>query len=167
MFAAGPASLARRRAHKGSILSLSSLLVLQISCSSIVSICPWKAGPSLANPPSSRVGFSTYSIPTAAMSATSTGAAVSSSRVLHPTEVTGSTPPDFVAPPDKEEYHVYRLLENTPQRDWIQDVDLETATTMMKRQPTPLRFLILYGSLRETSYSRLLAFEMARLLEVR
>jgi arsenic resistance protein ArsH len=72
-------------------------------------------------------------------------------------------------PPDKDEYHLYRLPEDAQQqqsRDWQRDLDLKTATAIAKNQPSPLRFLVLYGSLRETSYSRLLAFEMARLLEV-
>lgn len=79
---------------------------------------------------------------------------------------TGSTPVDFHAPPDRPEYHAYRLPDDEQSKDWIADIDLDTATLLMKSQPAPLRFLVLYGSLRETSYSRLLAFEMARLLEV-
>lgn len=85
---------------------------------------------------------------------------------LRPEEVTGSTPSSFVLPPDKPEYHAYRLSEEMNTQDWQNDLDLETAAIMMQAQPSPLRFLVLYGSLRETSYSRLLAFEMARLLEV-
>jgi hypothetical protein len=90
-----------------------------------------------------------------------------SSAALRPEETTGSTPADFISPPDKPGYHAYRLPEDQRDKDWIAELDLETATAMMQGQPTPLRFLVLYGSLRETSYSRLLAFEMARLLEVR
>jgi hypothetical protein len=79
--------------------------------------------------------------------------------------ITGSTPSDFSLPPDREEYHPYRLKHS--EQDWINDLDLETASALAALQPAPLRFLVLYGSLRQTSYSRLLAFEMARLLEVR
>lgn len=87
---------------------------------------------------------------------------------LHANNTTGSTPEHFIPPPDKPEYHPYRLTlsgENGG-KDWQDELDLETATAMAMHQPSPLRFLVLYGSLRQTSYSRLLAFEMARLLEV-
>merc|ERR1712093_961103 len=68
--------------------------------------------------------------------------------------------------PDSPKYHPYRLPEpSEPSDDWIHDVDLDVATVMAAAQPRPLRFLVLYGSLRKTSYSRFLAFEMARLLE--
>lgn len=88
------------------------------------------------------------------------------SRPLSKEETTGSTPPDFVAPRDRPEYHAYRLPEDSKSKDWIDDVDLDTAAALMASQRSPIRILVLYGSLRETSYSRLLAFEMARLLEV-
>ena len=79
---------------------------------------------------------------------------------------TGSTPSDFHPPPDKAEYHPYRLADGPAEDDWTSEVDLDTAAALVADQPAPPRFLILYGSLRTTSYSRLLAFEMARLLEV-
>lgn len=88
---------------------------------------------------------------------------------LNPTITTGSTPPDFLPPPDKPEYHPYRLPisdESTSGKDWQDELELDTATMLAAQQASPLRFLVLYGSLRQTSYSRLLAFEMARLLEV-
>lgn len=81
-------------------------------------------------------------------------------------ETTGSTPPNFVPPPDRSDYHLYRLQQVGQYHDWIDSVELEMASALIKAQPSPPRFLVLYGSLRETSYSRLLAFEMARLLEV-
>lgn len=74
-------------------------------------------------------------------------------------------------PPDDPKYHPYRLRDSTTDaaasEDWISQVDLEVAAAMSAAQSRPLRFLVLYGSLRKVSYSRLLAFEMARLLEVR
>lgn len=89
---------------------------------------------------------------------------------LHASITTGSTPEHFVCPPDKPEYHPYRLPMPNPGgesgKDWQDDLELETATMLASQQSSPLRFLVLYGSLRQTSYSRLLAFEMARLLEV-
>lgn len=89
---------------------------------------------------------------------------------LHASITTGSTPEHFVSPPDKPEYHPYRLPTPNPAsesgKDWQDDLELETATMLASQQASPLRFLVLYGSLRQTSYSRLLAFEMARLLEV-
>jgi len=92
---------------------------------------------------------------------------------LGPFNTTGSTPEHFIPPPDKPEYHPYRLAESsegspeTGGKDWQDELELDTVTMLAQQQPTPLRFLVLYGSLRQTSYSRLLAFEMARLLEVR
>lgn len=87
---------------------------------------------------------------------------------LDSTFTTGSTPDHFIPPPDKPEYHPYRLpdSQSTGGEDWQDGLELDTATLLAQQQPAPLRFLVLYGSLRQTSYSRLLAFEMARLLEV-
>lgn len=96
----------------------------------------------------------------------------SESQFLDATNTTGSTPKNFISPPDKPEYHPYRLPiehaegSSNSSKDWQDGLELETATMLARQQKTPLRFLVLYGSLRQTSYSRLLAFEMARLLEV-
>lgn len=99
---------------------------------------------------------------------TQAGYGKKTANMMRASEATGSTPPDFIPPPDRIEYHPYRLVidANSPHHDWIDEVDLEIATALQHSQSTPLRFLVLYGSLRKTSYSRLLAFEMARLLEV-
>ncbi|KAK9897954.1 arsenate resistance ArsH [Cystobasidium minutum MCA 4210] len=87
---------------------------------------------------------------------------------LHASISTGSTPDRFIPPPDKPEYHPYRLRASKTEnsgKDWQDELELETATMLASQQASPLRFLVLYGSLRKTSYSRLLAFEMSRLLE--
>lgn len=67
-------------------------------------------------------------------------------------------------PEDSEKYHPYRLPKTDD--DWINEVDVVAATALAASQLRPLRILVLYGSLRTTSYSRSLAFEMSRLLEV-
>lgn len=52
--------------------------------------------------------------------------------------------------------------------DWISRLELETAINMaeadLARTKTRLRVLVLYGSLRKRSYSKLMAFEAARIL---
>lgn len=54
-------------------------------------------------------------------------------------------------------------------KDWVQDLDLTTAKEFLTIQPDtnqhPPKILILYGSLRSRSYSKLLAYEFARVLE--
>lgn len=107
----------------------------------------------------------THNISSRSVMATQTTNGIQS-QTLSPSETTGSTPLEFIPPPDRPEYHPYRLVKGTQDYDWIDNVDLETASAIAQSQSSPLRFLVLYGSLRETSYSRLLAFEMARLLEV-
>ena len=54
--------------------------------------------------------------------------------------------------------------------DWVSSLELDAARAFAPPAPAGApthapRFLVLYGSLRNTSYSRLLAFEFARLLE--
>lgn len=48
--------------------------------------------------------------------------------------------------------------------DWIQSLELDSAKHLASEHPP--RVLILYGSLRPWSYSKLLAFEFARILDV-
>lgn len=47
--------------------------------------------------------------------------------------------------------------------DWVQSLELEGAKQLASDHPP--KVLILYGSLRDKSYSKLLAFEFARLLD--
>ncbi|KAH8195830.1 hypothetical protein TruAng_010000 [Truncatella angustata] len=65
----------------------------------------------------------------------------------------------------------YRPFLRLPQNgidDWIVNLELETATTMafenLERTGSRLKVLVLYGSLRKRSYSKLTAFEAARIL---
>ncbi|GAA5953396.1 hypothetical protein JCM3765_005024 [Sporobolomyces pararoseus] len=48
--------------------------------------------------------------------------------------------------------------------DWVSELELDTVTEMAARFPRKLKFLVLYGSLRTRSFSRLTAFEAARIL---
>jgi arsenic resistance protein ArsH len=48
--------------------------------------------------------------------------------------------------------------------DWVADLELDTVAALSATNDRPLRLLVLYGSLRERSYSRLMAFEAARIL---
>eukprot|EP00243_Klebsormidium_subtile_P001891 TRINITY_DN13577_c1_g3_i5.p1 TRINITY_DN13577_c1_g3~~TRINITY_DN13577_c1_g3_i5.p1 ORF type:complete len:371 (+),score=41.00 TRINITY_DN13577_c1_g3_i5:57-1115(+) len=66
-------------------------------------------------------------------------------------------------------YKAFRLSEQDGALDWVKDLELESAKGF--QQPgqlikTPPKILVLYGSLRERSYSRLLAYEFARILEL-
>jgi len=53
-------------------------------------------------------------------------------------------------------------LEN----DWVSELDLTTAKSILPHTEPPPKVLILYGSLRSRSYSKLLAYEMARILDL-
>ncbi|KAB8260189.1 flavo protein-like protein [Aspergillus pseudonomiae] len=60
------------------------------------------------------------------------------------------------------------ILDHTTERDWISDLELTTALKIaendLKNTNQRLKVLVLYGSLRKRSYSRLVAFEACRIL---
>ncbi|KAI8597028.1 flavoprotein-like protein [Dissophora ornata] len=60
-------------------------------------------------------------------------------------------------------YKPYRVLKNTTE-DWVARLNLSALQEYGKKHP-PINVLVLYGSLRERSFSRLLAFEFARILD--
>ena len=62
------------------------------------------------------------------------------------------------------QYRPHLLTGEAAEKDWVQSLELSGARSFMLEQATerPLRTLILYGSLRHRSYSRLLAYEFAR-----
>ena len=69
----------------------------------------------------------------------------------------------------REKYRPFLLDDDTTKTDWIAKLELNTALKMvdiemLKKGDERLRVLVLYGSLRERSYSRLLAFEASRIL---
>jgi arsenic resistance protein ArsH len=69
----------------------------------------------------------------------------------------------------REKYRPFLLDDDTTKTDWIAKLELNTALKMvdielLKNGDERLRVLVLYGSLRERSYSRLLAFEASRIL---
>lgn len=56
--------------------------------------------------------------------------------------------------------------KNSIDDDWISSLDLSAARSLgLQPNTSQPRVLVLYGSLRSTSYSRLLAFEFARILD--
>lgn len=65
---------------------------------------------------------------------------------------------------DVTDYKVYRLGGEAHETDWVKDLELTGAISRFKEDSVhrPLKVLVLYGSLRLTSYSRFLAFEFAR-----
>lgn len=61
----------------------------------------------------------------------------------------------------------HRLPPSAMPLDWVSKLDLNGAKAMLSTDTFghPPRFLVLHGSLRSTSYSRLLCYEFARILE--
>ncbi|KAH8684874.1 flavoprotein-like protein [Tricladium varicosporioides] len=68
----------------------------------------------------------------------------------------------------REKYRPYLLSPEIEASDWISQLELETAISMVEgefEQKKPrLKVLVLYGSLRKRSYSKLMAFEASRIL---
>lgn len=71
-------------------------------------------------------------------------------------------------PEIRARYRPFLFSNDLHQDDWISHLELATATEMsyndIQRTGTRLRVLVLYGSLRKRSYSKLLAYEVARIL---
>ena len=61
-------------------------------------------------------------------------------------------------------HKLYRLQGEALQQDWVAGLELEGARSFVPNleNRAPLKVLVLYGSLRQRSYSQLLAFEFAR-----
>ena len=60
-------------------------------------------------------------------------------------------------------HKLYRLQGEALQQDWVAGLELEGARSFVSLENrAPLKVLVLYGSLRQRSYSQLLAFEFAR-----
>ncbi|KAK9371667.1 flavoprotein-like protein [Lipomyces chichibuensis] len=69
----------------------------------------------------------------------------------------------------RKEYRPFLLDDEIANNDWVANLELSTALKLvgqdMKRtEGNRLKVLVLYGSMRSRSYSRLLAFEAARIL---
>lgn len=68
----------------------------------------------------------------------------------------------------RQKYRPFILGENAAEEDWVNNLELTTALHMAENnlQTTNerLRVLVIYGSLRRRSYSRLVAFEASRIL---
>lgn len=61
------------------------------------------------------------------------------------------------------QHQPYRLNGEAAACDWVQHVELDAARRMADEDAgEPLKVLVLYGSLRQRSYSKLLAFEFSR-----
>ncbi|KAF2687105.1 arsenate resistance ArsH [Lentithecium fluviatile CBS 122367] len=72
-------------------------------------------------------------------------------------------------PDTRQNYRPFLLNEEVTSSDWISQLELSTALKMveaqvMKSGEERLRVMVLYGSMRQRSYSRLLAFEASRIL---
>lgn len=60
-------------------------------------------------------------------------------------------------------YQPFRFSGEAAERDWVQHLELDTARAMADAVAgEPLKVLVLYGSLRQRSYSKLLAYEFGR-----
>ncbi|GJD06874.1 NADPH-dependent quinone reductase ArsH [Galdieria sulphuraria] len=71
----------------------------------------------------------------------------------------------LTAEKDLSEWKKFRL--DSDKNDWIEDIDISGAKSLYEKeaQDRPLRVLVLYGSLRQRSFSRCCAYEAARLLD--
>ncbi|KAG5792631.1 hypothetical protein H9Q69_008337 [Fusarium xylarioides] len=72
-------------------------------------------------------------------------------------------------PKVREKYRPFILEDKFIEDDWVAELELSTAIQMAQSEILDkgldrLRILVLYGSLRSRSYSRLLAFEASRIL---
>ncbi|KAB8247001.1 flavo protein-like protein [Aspergillus flavus] len=93
---------------------------------------------------------------------------------LHYREALSIRTPQSLALPESEDDPAVRqkyrpfILSNTAEEDWVSDLELTTALKMaennLKNTNQRLKVLVLYGSLRQRSYSRLVAFEACRIL---
>ncbi|GAA5987715.1 hypothetical protein JCM10908_007180 [Rhodotorula pacifica] len=62
-------------------------------------------------------------------------------------------------------YRPFRATRNAEaELDWVDALDLETVQKMAHARSEPIKVLVLYGSLRERSFSRLTAYEASRIL---
>jgi len=65
-------------------------------------------------------------------------------------------------------YRPYLLPKEEVGKDWISELELDTVERIsrenLQRGEEPLKILVLYGSLRERSYSRFMAYEACRIL---
>lgn len=71
-------------------------------------------------------------------------------------------------PTIRSTYRPFLLNDSVTNTDWVSRLELATATEMAKKDfektGERLRVLVLYGSLRKRSYSKLLAYEIARVM---
>ncbi|KAK1831942.1 flavoprotein-like protein [Podospora conica] len=78
-------------------------------------------------------------------------------------------PPSEDDPEVREKYRPFLLDKDISDSDWVAKLELATAakmveTELLAQQKDRLRILVLYGSLRTRSYSKLLAYEASRIL---
>ncbi|KAL8277868.1 hypothetical protein RQP46_009687 [Phenoliferia psychrophenolica] len=64
----------------------------------------------------------------------------------------------------QDRYHPFRT-PSTQEPDWTSLLELDTVTSLSSALPSPIKLVVLYGSLRQRSFSRLTAFEAARILD--
>ncbi|KAK5020903.1 hypothetical protein LTS07_011368 [Exophiala sideris] len=79
-----------------------------------------------------------------------------------------SIPPSLDDPALRSRYRPFLLPNNVTEHDWISRLELAIVTEMayndLKLAGERIKVLVLYGSLRSRSYSKLLAFEISRIL---
>ncbi|KAF8250392.1 arsenate resistance ArsH [Wilcoxina mikolae CBS 423.85] len=78
-----------------------------------------------------------------------------------------SSTPDldpFDDPAIDAQYRPFLLPTEIRETDWISQLELDSVSALAATTTPRLKFLVLYGSLRNRSYSRLMAFEASRIL---
>jgi arsenic resistance protein ArsH len=83
-----------------------------------------------------------------------------------PTSTPSSTPDldPYDDPAINALYRPFLLPVEIRETDWISQLELDSVSALAATTTPRLKFLVLYGSLRARSYSRLMAFEASRIL---
>lgn len=110
--------------------------------------------------------YTTMTHPQPATTTTTTTPQANSDKTTTPQHPTLALPENEDDPDIRRKYRPF-LLNEDPTHDWVSSLELTTALQMASTslQTSPrLKVLVLYGSLRRRSYSRLVALEASRIL---
>ncbi|KAK4331296.1 arsenical resistance protein ArsH [Rhodotorula toruloides] len=123
-----------------------------------------------------RIWPAVYQLPRLALAARTTRPRTSALPVLAPrlqrsiraamATASSDTAPASLSPTEADRlYRPFLVTKNAPHEpDWIDALDLNMVKRIASEVGRPLKVLVLYGSLRERSFSRLTAYEASRIL---
>ncbi|KAA8913860.1 arsenic resistance protein-like protein ArsH [Sphaerosporella brunnea] len=104
------------------------------------------------------------------MSSTTTTAAATTTTTMSSTTLTnGVSPPAATLDPYDDpaidaQYRPFLLPTEIRSSDWVSKLELDSVSALASTATPRLKFLVLYGSQRQRSFSRLLAYEASRIL---